>query len=90
MIQFNYTLLYNIIMYIMSMTICIIIYDASDLGLSGSRPVLVISASDLGLVSGDLGLVSGDLGLVLQYIIKSVCLNYSCNMYVLLGIYDRY
>ena len=46
--------------------------DASDLGLSGSRPVLVISASDLGLVSGDLGLVSGDLGLVLQNIIKSV------------------
>ena len=39
--------------------------DASDLGLSGSRPVLVISASDLGLVSGD-------LGLVLQNIIKSV------------------
>ena len=38
----------------------------SDLGLSGSRPVLVLSASDLGLVSGD-------LGLVLQYIIKSVC-----------------
>ena len=32
----------------------------------------MISASDLGLVSGDLDLVSGDLGLVLRYVNKSV------------------
>ena len=49
----------------------VLLVNHSDLGLSGSRPVLVISVSDLGLLGGDLGLVSGDLGLVLQYIIKS-------------------
>ena len=40
----------------------------SDLGLSGSRPVL----GDLGLLGCDLGLVSSDLGLMLKYTNKNV------------------
>ena len=38
----------------------------SDLGLSGSRPVLVNSASDLSLCDSEFGLYSSDLGLYSQ------------------------
>ena len=38
-------------------------YVAGDLGLSGTRPVLVNSASDLGLCGSEFGLYISDLGL---------------------------